>query len=229
MLIMFSRKRVFSIDQPISKSFYELNSSTQRGPSGTPQKSNKSLRRMEVFNVLFMEQITSLMSTGEASPEVVGLGLTISRVRIAPDFSGVNVYWVASGTTQESLIEPILLKAAGRLRHELSQLRVMGIVPPIEFVKDRKYSKATEVEYLLSKCDFGEDFVPTPSHKFFAQTDSPKEARVEEISAEEESELDLDPPQKFVPSTEMELYKSVSMRQDILGVKHDLIMSQVWE
>lgn len=54
---------------------------------------------------------------------------------MAPDFNKVNVFWLARGTENDETVENILKRTAGQLRHELSELRVMGVVPHIEFVK----------------------------------------------------------------------------------------------
>lgn len=54
---------------------------------------------------------------------------------VASDFSGVNVYWVAKGTENDEKLQTLLNENAHALRHELSQLRVIGVVPKINFVK----------------------------------------------------------------------------------------------
>lgn len=220
----------------MSKTFIEMGSSVRGGPSGSARvKSKKCLRRVEVLNALFMEQITSMMSTGEVSPEILGLGLTVSRVKVSNDFSRVNVYWMATGTTKDDVIEPLLRRAAGKLRHELTQLRVIGIVPPIEFVKDTTHSRIAEVEFLLGKCDFGEDFEPTTPINLFAPMNakypnplvnkSSFENQIPVIAGEV-----IDPvpsPILSAPTTEAGHYESISMRQDVLGVRHDVIMANV--
>lgn len=42
---------------------------------------------------------------------------------------------MAKGTEEDEITEKLLKKNAGFLRHELSSLRVMGVVPMIQFVK----------------------------------------------------------------------------------------------
>ena len=54
---------------------------------------------------------------------------------MAPDFNIVNVFWIARGTENDAVVERILKKSAGQLRHELTELHVMGVVPHIDFVK----------------------------------------------------------------------------------------------
>ncbi len=117
-----------------------------------------SLRRVNVLNKLFMRHITDYMATDHTFS---GYGLEISRVKITTDFRLVNVYWLARGDGNDENLESILSKSAGTLRHNLSQLRLMGEVPTIKFVKDKTYSKNVEVEALLKNADFGDDFVPS--------------------------------------------------------------------
>lgn len=119
-------------------------------------------RRTTVLNKLFMKNITDLMATGEISEEVLGKGVQISRVKVAPDFLIVNVYWLAKGSEDDLELDSLLKKCSGRLRHELSQLRVMGEVPRINFVKDVEFAKYVEVERLLKGADFG---LETIEHK----------------------------------------------------------------
>lgn len=57
------------------------------------------------------------------------------QVMVTPDFKGVNVFWIAKGTESDEDLEHLFTKNAGALRHELSSLRVMGVVPKINFIK----------------------------------------------------------------------------------------------
>jgi ribosome-binding factor A len=120
-----------------------------------------SARRVSVLNKLFMKHITDLLSTGEYSSEFSAYGIEINRVQISPDYMALNVFWVARNAQNDEIVEKLLKKNAGFLRHELSSLRVMGVVPIIQFVKDKHFSKIVEVESRLAKADFGEDHIPT--------------------------------------------------------------------
>lgn len=127
--------------------------------SNPARQGKNAPRRVHVLNKLFMKHITDLLSTGEASEAVLGRGLEVSYVKVAADFNYVNVFWRAksSGQTDDEM-EAILRKAAGNIRHELSQLRLMGEVPRINFVRDRQLSTYADVQDLLDRADYGEDF-----------------------------------------------------------------------
>ncbi|XP_015604542.1 uncharacterized protein LOC107272176 [Cephus cinctus] len=119
-------------------------------------------RRMNVLNKLFMEYITDLMSTGEVASKLVGKGIEISQVKVTPRFDYLRVYWITKGDVKhDNEIEQVLHSSAGHIRHELTQLRIVGIVPVITFVKDKRFSFLAEVESKLTIADFGDDFTPT--------------------------------------------------------------------
>lgn len=122
-------------------------------PMGVKKHTN---RRITVLNSLFMKQITDLMATGAMADSITGLGIEVSRVLVAQDFATINVYWLAKGGEDDVAIETLLRKCSGHLRHELSQLRVMGEVPRIIFVKDLEFAKYVEVERILKVADMGQ-------------------------------------------------------------------------
>lgn len=214
------RAKHFTYSQPAS------NHLMQFGLSDTKKKAvpNRVKRRMEVLNNLFVEQITGLLATGEVSPGFLGLGIQISKVQIIPDFSSVHVFWYASGTENDTTIEKLLEETAGHLRHTLTQLRVIGIVPPIRFFRDSTFSKLQEVETLLSRCDFGPHFVPTLASISIRAQKVPGEKRNSEGVDEP---LSNDETVKLFDDETRPLTDIMEMRHDILGIKHDLIMSSV--
>lgn len=100
-------------------------------------KQSSSARRVAVLNKTFMRYITDLMATGECASEILGHGIEINKVKVTPDYKLLNVYWIARGNEKDEVVEKVLNKNAGFLRHELSQLRVMGNVPKLKFVKGK--------------------------------------------------------------------------------------------
>lgn len=170
------------------------------GISKTKKQGKNSSRRVTVLNKLFMKNVTDLLATGEISEAIVGKGLEISRVKVTSDFQGVNVFWIAKGTSTDNEIESTLSRCAGILRHELSQLRLMGEVPRIHFVKDKIYANIAEVQNILQKCDFGDDI---------------------EISNGLQHDFNIN-----IHESENEESLPV-MRQDVLGLNRDVIMDKI--
>lgn len=70
------------------------------------------------------------------------------------------MFWVAKGNETDEIINKLLIKNAGQLRHELTQLRVIGMVPKILFCKDKTLATLAEIDRKLNVADFGDDHVP---------------------------------------------------------------------
>lgn len=166
-------------------------------------------RRITVLNKLFMQHISDMLANGEWSNKIAGFGLEISQVKITSDFHLINVYWTAKNVENSDNLEATLQPIAIRIRHELSQLRLMGEVPRIAFVKDRTLSKLAEVDHLLAMADFGDDFVPTTPSNFRAQMIR------KDFTETSESSSDLND------------FQLPPMRHDVLGLNQLDIMNKI--
>lgn len=107
------------------------------------------------------------------------------QVKYASDGSALHVYW----TADSSAVASKLPKVAGKLRHSLTQMNICGRVPHINFIMgkdtllhahfiqtsitvfnnllEKSECKASDVEELLKRADFGDDYVLSleqPSH-----------------------------------------------------------------
>lgn len=201
--------------------------SSQFGKSRAGSKIN--IRRMAVLNKLFMEHITDLMATGEVSETVLGKSLQISRVKISPDFGFINVYWITTGDMiRDATLEMELKQCSGVLRHQLSQLDLMGVVPRIKFVKDKLCNNIFEVEAILKTIDFGEaDDEQIQEHQNII-----KQSLEENFYCiKREDEVDKRDTAKEDATEETLLLacqpKVPTMRHDVLGLDHKNIMMKI--
>ncbi|XP_012284164.1 putative ribosome-binding factor A, mitochondrial [Orussus abietinus] len=198
-------------------------------------------RRMAVLNTLFMHHITDLMATGEVAAELVGRGIEVTGVKISPNFCRINAYWIVKKSEEVEEVSQILQRSAGHLRHELSQLRVMGVVPVIEFVHDKQVSMMATIENALREADYGEDFEPTNSIK------EPTEAKlktmipiellhnaeivcteIDDLKSEQDDTINTE--KGILQESELNKVYDVSlppMRNDVLGLNHSDIMTKV--
>lgn len=168
-----------------------------------------------------MKNITDLMSTGEFALAIAGKGIQVSHVRVTPDFQKINVFWIATGDQEDSVVDVALKSISGSLRHELSQLRLMGEVPRITFVRDRVYSKGAEIDILLRKADFGDydDWTPTDP-TLFMRSNFKLEMK---LSPEVVTKItELENINEFVEESELP-----PMRHDIFGIDHSAIMKKI--
>lgn len=190
--------------------------------SRTKNEGKNANRRVQVLNKLFMKNITDLMANGEVSDEILGKGIEVSRVKVTPDFQNINVYWICKGTVNDNEIEKILCRCSGIIRHELSQLRLMGEVPKIHFVKDRSYAKLIEIDTILKTCSFSDqDYI-----KYDIGVQTRNELNLEYCEYNNRDEInnyidddndDDDVKEEILPI----------MRHDVLGLNHKEIMDKI--
>lgn len=175
------------------------------------------MRRMVVRDKLFMKHITDLMSMGEVS-DIINGDIEITHVKITSDYKYVNVFWIHSNDDVSSFVsEEALQKCAKIIRHELSQLRVIGIVPPIQFVEDKRFSIEKEVKRRLTTINFEDKSVPYSEQMQLdaLHTDIADQALHIKLDTNHDSEID-------------ESYIELPMmRHDVLGLDHYKIMSKV--
>ncbi|KZC10796.1 Putative ribosome-binding factor A, mitochondrial [Dufourea novaeangliae] len=130
--------------------------------SEIPKKtiSKHTHRRMTVLNKVFMKHITDFMCTGEIDLGLMNKSVEIHDVKVTQDFKLVNIYW-SDNSLDTSDTEEILKRCAFQLRYELTQLHVIGRVPPIQFVRYKHIHAQNEVDRRLAIADYGEDYIPS--------------------------------------------------------------------
>lgn len=175
--------------------------------ASTHNQNKNAPRRVLVLNKLFMKNVTDLLASSKLGEEIAGLGIEFSRVQVCQNFHGLNVFWFSSANDSQLLtIEDRLARIAGPLRHELSQLRLMGEVPRITFVRDKKLSLLNEVDVLLTTADFGEDHERNPHGQRMKKEFDPVNAVIDA----DDITSDL-----------------ISMRNDVFGVDRNAIMGRI--
>lgn len=201
-----------------SKKKWHENVNSQMLPSATSLSNNQGeskhiSRRKTVLNKLFIQHISDMLSNSDCSQKISGYGLEISHVKMTSDFHLINVYWTAKNVgNDDANLESTLQSIAIQIRHELSQLRLMGEVPRICFVKDRALSKLAEVDNLLAMADFGDDYVPTTLSSFRAEI-----IRKDFTTEKENDQCHL----------ENDDFQLPTMRYDVLGLDQMKIMNKI--
>ncbi|XP_012540384.1 uncharacterized protein LOC105838967 [Monomorium pharaonis] len=211
----FMRKIMYGSRKPKRK-WYDTSTDLRNIASVNPTDKSPSMhtkRRMMIRDKLFMEHITDMVSMGEVSDIIKG-GIEITHVKITPDFKCVNVFYIPSNDS--SVDQEALQKCAGIIRHELSQLRVIGIVPPIQFVQNRQYFIQKEVDRRLAMLKFEED-----SEILSEQLNISEPDNVDQTLHEESNNTVHD------CETDRIYIQLPVMRHDVLGLDHHKIMSRI--
>lgn len=180
---------------------------------------SSNVKRATVLNKLFMRHITELMAHGDNAALFTGHGLEISRVKITSDYRKVHVFWIAKGNKNDAFLEKLLQESAYVLRHELTQLRVVGQVPELMFLKDKQQALIAEVDVRLGHADFGPDYVPTESAVSSLKTKLQLDSKIEPEILEKIQELEenTDDFENAIPE----------MTHSIFRVNHSDLMQKV--
>ncbi|KAG5321475.1 RBFA factor, partial [Pseudoatta argentina] len=191
----------------------ELRSVTNINSTNT-SSSMHTRRRMIIRDKLFMQHITDMMSMGQVS-DIIKESIEITHVKITQDFKCVNVFYIPSNDA--SVNQEALQKCAGIIRHELSQLRIIGIVPSIYFVENKLYCREKEVEKRLAMITFEEDSKILSKQM---ESDMSDVSSIDQILHKKPVVNDNSKMDEFYIQLPI-------MKHDVLGLDHHKIMSRI--
>lgn len=173
-------------------------------------------RRSIVLNKMFMRHVTEIMANGPNGFELSQLGLVITQVKVCQHYHGLNIFWTATATDDFDMVEQKLETIKKSVRHQLHQMQVMGNVPHITFVRDSQLSYLDELQAVISKADYGDDYVPN-------QTKRANEKSEFDVHGENTRQIDEATGEEII----VEESSLPPMRQDVFGVDHARIIGRI--
>ncbi|KAL4616891.1 putative ribosome-binding factor A, mitochondrial [Arapaima gigas] len=176
-------------------------------PTTLKKQNQEESGRICILNSLLLKAVRDLLDSPEVNSDVYNLGVEISKVRLAGDYSSCRVYWRTSGSHEKDAeIQQVLDRSSSRIRYLLISHQIIGGVPPVMFLKDKEYAAISEVENLLKVADFGEE---------------PKEENSEKSDLAKKDVWKLD--QAAHPTGEADAAK----QRKLFGVDHEALMKQI--
>ncbi|KAI4882453.1 hypothetical protein NFI96_033347, partial [Prochilodus magdalenae] len=130
------------------------------GQSGflTPakKKTQEDSQRVRTLNIIIYKAVSDLLASHEVNAEIPSYSVEITKVSFPVDFSSCRIYWKTScSADRDSKVQQVLDRSAPRIRYLLMSLQILSNVPPVVFVRDKKYAALQEVERLLEVADYG--------------------------------------------------------------------------
>jgi len=126
---------------------------SRMGPRTTPKHPILyDNNRTRVFNRKFFESVGLVMSQ---IPELLGKGITITKVNVRQDFSEVRVFWVSRDNEEE--VSRLLESTSKRIRKGMVENAGLGQLPKIVFVLDTNYMLDAHMDKLFDKLNLGPD------------------------------------------------------------------------
>ena len=123
----------------------------QAGPAGPSQR---QLRVAEEIRHVLAELFTRVEFR---DPELAGVQVTITEVRISPDLKQATAFVTRLGRSDIDEKLPALRRAAPFLRSELSRAVRLRGVPQLQFQPDTAIDYAMEIDALLRRPDVVKD------------------------------------------------------------------------
>jgi ribosome-binding factor A len=119
--------------------------SVQRNESGAPRSPRQLRVGEEIRHVL-----AAVLGRGELrDPELAGVSITVSEVRMSPDLRHANAFVMPLGGGDSARIIKALGRAAPFLRGEIAKAMRLRYAPDVHFVADTSFDEASRIDQLL--------------------------------------------------------------------------------
>ena len=117
---------------------------TRKRGSGGP-----SQRQLRVGEAL-RHALAEILARGELrDPELAGLQVTVTEVRVSPDLRAATAFVVPFGGGDATALAKALNRATGFFRMRLSDAVELRVAPTVHFAPDLSFDKADRIEKLL--------------------------------------------------------------------------------
>jgi len=90
-------------------------------------------------------------------PELAGVQVTVTEVRVSPDFKNATAFVVRLGRTDVDKLLPALKRAAPFLRSQLAPEMRLRVVPRLSFQADTSLDHAMAVDALFRRPEVARD------------------------------------------------------------------------
>ncbi len=116
------------------------------GPTGPAAPSQRQLRIGEEIRHILAGLFTR---TEFRDPELVGVSITVTEVRISPDLRHATAFVTRLGRSDIDAVLPALLRAAPFLRAQTARALRLRVAPELHFQPDTALDYAMEIDQLL--------------------------------------------------------------------------------
>jgi ribosome-binding factor A len=112
----------------------------------SPGPSQRQLRVGEALR----HALADILARGELrDPELAGLQVTVTEVRVSPDLRAATAFVVPFGGGDAAALAKALNRATGFFRMRLTDAVELRVAPTVHFAPDLSFDKADRIERLL--------------------------------------------------------------------------------
>ncbi len=123
-------------------------------PRSGRERSQRQLRVGE----LIRHSLVDILTRGDLrDPDLAGVSITISEVRVSPDLKNATAYIMPLGGRNIPKILAALKRAAPYLRRRVGASATMRYMPTLSFVEDRVFDEGEKIATLLRSSKVSKD------------------------------------------------------------------------
>lgn len=109
----------------------------------------RSQRQLRVGELLRHALVDILIRDELRDPDLSGVSITISEVRVSPDFKNATAFIMPLGGKEVEKTLAALERAAPFLRRQIGASATMRYMPALSFVVDEAFDEGEKIEMLL--------------------------------------------------------------------------------
>jgi ribosome-binding factor A len=134
----------------------------RRRESNARSGRERSQRQLRVGEVIRHALVTVLARGDLRDPDLDGVSITVSEVRVSPDLRNVTAFVMPLGGNDAQKIVDALKRAAPYLRRRIGKNSNMKYLPALNFVIDDAFDQGTRIDTLLRSTDIVRDLDDAP-------------------------------------------------------------------
>ena len=105
--------------------------------------------------------LAHILSSGRLhDPDLAGISITVTEVRVSPDLKAATAYVTPFGVGEAQKVVSALRRAAGYLQHELAGEIELRVLPKLSFAHDTRFDRALAIDRILADPRVARDLKP---------------------------------------------------------------------
>jgi ribosome-binding factor A len=109
-----------------------------------------SQRQLRVGEEIRHALVRILRSDRLRDPDLAGVSVTVTEVRVSPDLKAATAYVTRFGGGEANTVVSALQRAAGFLQRELAGEIELRVLPKMSFAHDTRFERAHAIERILA-------------------------------------------------------------------------------
>lgn len=128
-----------------------------RRNSGQRAGRERSQRQLRVGELIRHALVEILMRGELRDPDLEGVSITVSEVRVSPDLKNATAFVMPLGGKEVPKVVEALKRAAPFLRRQVGASATMRYMPAISFVADEAFDEGAKIDALLRSAEISRD------------------------------------------------------------------------